>query len=76
MKASEYVRFIQEQIDLYGDLQVAVKTNHEVAADLYEEGEVLFDPEIVHSSARFYNSRDKKVEVDSAFIVAINNRSY
>ena len=76
MKASEYVRFIQEQIDLYGDLQVAVKTNHEFSADLYEEGEVLFYPEIVRSSARFYNSRDKKVEVDSAFIVAINNRSY
>ena len=76
MKASEYVRFIQEQIDVYGDLQVAVKTNNEFSADLYEEGEVLFYPEIVHSSARFYNSRDKKVEVDSVFIVAINNRSY
>ena len=76
MKASEYVLFIQEQIDLYGDLQVAVKTNHEFSADLYEEGEVLFYPEIVHGSAEFYNSRDKKVEVDSAFIVAINNRSY
>ena len=76
MKASEYVRFIQEQIDLYGDLQVAVKTNHEFSADLYEEGGVLFYPEIVHSSARFYNSKDKKEEVDSVFIVAINNRSY
>ena len=76
MKASEYVRFIQEQIDLYGDLQVAVKTNNEFSADLYEEGEVLFYPEIVHSSASFYNSRDKKVEVDSVFIVAINNRGY
>ena len=76
MKASEYVRFIQEQIDLYGDLQVAVKTNHEFSADLYEEGEVLFYPEIVHSSARFYNSKDKKEEVDLVFIVAINNSSY
>ena len=76
MKASEYVRFIQEQIDLYGDLQVAVKTNYEFSADLYEEGEVLFYPDIVHSSASFYNSKDKKVEVDSVFIVAINNSSY
>ena len=76
MKASEYVRFIQEQIDVYGDLQVAVKTNHEFSADLYEGSEVLFYPEIVHSSAEFYNSKDKKVEVDSVFIVAINNRSY
>lgn len=76
MKASEYVRFIQEQIDVYGDLQVAVKTNCELSADLYEEGEVLFYPEVVDSSAEFYNSEDKKVEVDSVFIVAINNRSY
>lgn len=76
MKASEYVRFIQEQIDVYGDLQVAVKTKYELSADLYEEGEVLFYPEIVHSSAEFYNSKDKKAEVDSVFIVAINNRSY
>lgn len=75
MKASEYVRFIQEQIDTYGDLQVAVKNTYELSADLYEEGEVLFYPEIVHSSAEFYNSKDKRVEVDSVFIVAINNRS-
>ena len=76
MKASEYVRFIQEQIDVYGDLQVAVKTINEFSADLYEEWEVLFYPEIVHSSEEFYNSKDKKVEVDSVFVVAINNRSY
>ena len=60
MKASEYVRFIQEQIDLYGDLQVAVKTNHEFSADLYEEGEVLFYPEIVHSSEEFTTVRIRK----------------
>lgn len=75
MKASEYVRFIQEQIDVYGDLKVAVKNTYELSADLYEEGEVLFYPEIVHSSAEFYNSKDKRVEVDSVFIVAINNWS-
>ena len=55
---------------------ISVKTNQDFSADLYEESEVLFYPEIVHSSAEFYNSKDKKAEVDSVFIVAINNRSY
>ena len=75
MKASEYMKLIQDSIDKYGDLPVVVKTTYEHANDLYEESVVSFEQESVAHGER-YNSEYKKVDYFKAFVVYTNNGEY